>query len=171
MLSNYVNSDYALNKKNPEAIVYRFLDGSIVTVTLEDYLSENPGKTGEDFRTLKALSDADYQTRDREDYRQTWKNISIHGWEETKHCAGDSLEEELIDHPERDAEKNQRLAFAAQALDKLTEVQRRRYLMYHAYGLTEAQIAVREGTTQQAVSKALHWADKKIKKILSKPKK
>ncbi|WP_333783126.1 hypothetical protein [Lutispora saccharofermentans] len=57
-MKNYKDSDYALNKFS-EGIVYKFAD-RIVEVTLEDYLTENPGKTAEDFLELKALSDEIY---------------------------------------------------------------------------------------------------------------
>jgi DNA-directed RNA polymerase specialized sigma subunit len=171
MINKYANSDYALNKKNPEAIVYRFADGSIVTVTLEAYLAENPGKTAEDFHTLKTLSDADYHGWDRADYRQTWKNLSIHGWEETEHCAGESLEEMLIDRPERESEESRQLVLAAQALDKLTDIQRRRYLMHTAKGLTTREIAAKEGTSQRTVMDSIQGAEKKIRKFLSGGKK
>ena len=55
-MKNYQKSDYALNKMNKEAIMYRFADG-IVRVTLKDYIAENPGKTEQDFVELKKLSD------------------------------------------------------------------------------------------------------------------
>ena len=170
-MKNYQDSDYALNKKNTEAIVYRFADGSILEVTLDGYLAENPGKTAEDFRALKTLSDADYHERDRGDYRQTWKNLPIHGMEETDVCAGDSLEHEFIELPEREAEYNRRRALAMQALDKLTDVQRRRYLMYTVDGLSTREIAEKEGATQHAIMCSIQWAEKKIKKILENAKK
>ena len=96
-MKNYQDSDYALNKKNMQAIVYRFADGSVMEITLADYLAENPGKTEADFIALKALSDADYHERDKEEYRQTWKNASIAGLEETEYCAGDTLEHEIFE--------------------------------------------------------------------------
>ena len=170
-MKNYQDSDYALNKKNTEAIVYRFADGSIHTVTLEGYLAENPGRTAEDFRALKALSDGDYLERDRDDYRQTWKNVSITGLEETEHCAGAALEDEIIEQPDREAEENRRRELASRALDTLTAVQRRRYLLYAGDGLTTREIAVKEGASQRTVMDSIQWAEKKIKKFLENAKK
>ena len=43
-LRDYRKSDYAINKYSPN-IVYRFHD-EIIEVSLEDYLKENPDKTG-----------------------------------------------------------------------------------------------------------------------------
>lgn len=57
-MKNFKDSDYALNKFS-EGIVYRFAD-RIVEITLDDYLTENPGKTEQDFLELKALSDEIY---------------------------------------------------------------------------------------------------------------
>lgn len=57
-MKNYNKSGYALNKVS-QNIVYRFADG-IVEVTLADYLRENPNKTEEDFKELKAMSDEMY---------------------------------------------------------------------------------------------------------------
>jgi len=142
-----------------------------VEVTLEDYLAENPGKTEDDFRELKAISDGIYLEQTTDENRQTRENVSINGLEDIENFSGETLEEEFIERPEREAEENNRRMLASQALDKLTEVQRRRYLLYHANGWTEEQIAESEGATQQAVSKSLYWADKKIKKFLSDVKK
>ena len=170
-MKNFNNSDYALNKKNTEAVVYRFADGKILEITLADYIDENPGKTAEDFIALKTLSDTDYYERDKEDYRITRKNLSIHGLEETETCAGDSLEEEVIEQPEREALENERRELALKALETLTEIQRRRYLMYHANGLTTREIAEKEGTSQRTVMDSIQWAEKKIKKFLKTSKK
>ena len=168
-MKNYQDSDYALNKYSG-GIVYRFADG-IVEYTLADYLAENPDKTEADFIALKALSDTDYYERDRADYRQTWKSVSIHGMEETEDCAGDTLEHEVIELPEREAEENSRRELAHRALDTLTEVQKRRYLLYAANGLTTREIAEKEGASQRTVMDSIQWAEKKIKKFLAKSKK
>ena len=54
-MKNYTDCDYALNKINKNAIVYRFAD-EVVEVTLADFLAENPDKTEADFRALKEFS-------------------------------------------------------------------------------------------------------------------
>lgn len=66
-MRNYQHSDYAVNKFSPN-IVYRFAD-SIVEVTLEDYLRDNPNKTESEFAKLKALSDEIYHDQDLENTR------------------------------------------------------------------------------------------------------
>ena len=171
-MKNYRNSDYALNRYS-EGIVYRFAD-EIVEVSLADYLIENPNKTADDFRALKELSDADYFSRDRAENAQTKLNISINGIEEIV-CFGEPSVEELlygeftaIDEAEK---HNQYLELMRLVLSRLTDTQRRRYLLYVVAGLNEREIAEIEGSTQQAISKSLHWVEQKIKKILNSTKK
>jgi len=168
-MKNFYESDYAINK-NAGGIVYRFADQT-VEITLEDYLRENPEKTAADFAVLKALSDEDYYEADRSGYRQTWKNTPFDGLENTDKFAAMSTEDEFISKAEQLAETERRSALAQNALDKLTDIQRRRYVMYHVHGMTEQEIADKEGSTQQAVSQTLIWAEKKITKSLSKFKK
>lgn len=91
-MQNYRKSDYAINKSSPN-IVYRF-HNEIIEITLEDYLKENPDKTEHDFAELKALSDQIYYEQDRAESAQTRKDVSIHGLEETEHCATRALDEE-----------------------------------------------------------------------------
>ena len=158
-MKNFNNSDYALNKYS-EGIVYRFAD-EVSEINLESYLAENSGKTEEDFRELKALSDVIYLEQVTDENRQTRNNGSINGLEETEHCAGDSLEDKVIEQPEREAEENKRHELALQALDKLTEVQRHRYIMHHAEGLTTREIAEKEGASQRTIMDSIQWAEKK----------
>jgi len=164
-MKNFAESDYAINK-NAEGIVYRFADRTI-EVTLEDYLRENPGKTTADFAELKALSDADYYDTDRSDYRQTWKNVPFYGLDNTSTFATMSTEDELISRAEQLSKVEQRESLVQKALDKLTDVQRRRYVMCHVESMSTRQIAEQEGKSQHAVMCSLDWAEKKIKKVLT----
>jgi len=170
-MKNYRESDYAVNK-NAEGIVYRFANQTI-EITLADYLRENPDKTPADFAELKALSDTDYYDTDRSDYRQTWKNTSFENLykDESAVLAVPSVEDEFIKHREREAALAQRQSLAALALDKLTDIQRRRYLMYHVHGLTMRKIAELEGVHHPRIVKSLQDAEKKIKKFLGSAKK
>ena len=166
-MKNYAQSDYSLNK-NAKGIIYRFAD-QIVEVTLEDYLRENPNKTPADFAELKALSDSDYYETDRADYRQTWKNTSLNTLDEDEMLvfSAPAVEEELIDQREQAEAYAKMQTSAAFALDKLTDVQRRRYLMYHVRGLTMRQIADKEGVLHSKIQNSLDAAEKKIKKFLA----
>ena len=168
-MKNYKDSDYAVNK-NAKGIVYRFANQT-VEITLADYLHENPGKTVSDFAELKALSDADYYEADRSGYRQTWKNISFDGLENSSDFSTSSPEDEVVHKAEHSPELVRRDVLAKKMLDKLTEVQRRRYLLHVVNGLTTRQIAEKEGVEQRSVMDSLEWANKKIKKFLRSDKK
>jgi len=170
-MKDYQNSDYAINK-NAEGIVYRFADQT-VEVTLEDYLRETYGKTSADFAALKAFSDEDYYRTDRSTYRQTWKNTSLDTLADDKNemFAIHSVEDEVFERVEQESVYAKRRSTAALALDKLTVVQRRRYLMYHFQGKTTREIAALEGVNQSKIMNSLTLAEKKIKKILSNSKK
>ena len=136
-------------------------------VTLEDYLRENPDKTEAAFEEFKALSDGMYRDQDRENYRLIYKNVSLHGLDETDACCVPSPEEILIDHAEQAARKERMRRQAYQALSTLTEVQRRRYIQHHVDGLTLREIAEKEGISFIAVFYSIGLAEKKIKKFLS----
>ena len=55
-------SSYALNKKDPNAIVYIDANDVIIRLTREDFASE------EEFLKWKSLSDADYHASEKEDH-------------------------------------------------------------------------------------------------------
>ena len=162
-MKNYKNNDYAINKK-AKGIVYRFADKT-VEITLEDYLRENPGKTEADFAVLKALSDSDYHDRDRDNYRKTWKDVPFNGLGKNDACAVPSPEDEVIEQPEQSESKKKRQEMIKQALETLTLIQRRRYILYHVKGYTVRKIADIEKVHFTTVYEALQAAEKKIKKI------
>ena len=166
-LRDYRKSDYAINKYSPN-IVYRFHD-EIIEVALEDYLKENPDKTEQDFAELKALSDEIYYEQDRAESAQTRKDVSIHGLEETEHCATRALDEEW----EERVVDIQNRKYAWKALEQLftvgalTEVQKRRFRLHVFQGLSTRQIGRMEGTSHQAVAKSINLAIAKLKKYFA----
>lgn len=163
-MKNYQSSDYAVNKF-ANGIVYRFAD-TTVEVTLADYLRQNPDKNEADFTELKALSDEIYLKQVRAENAQTKKNVSIHRLEATTLCCVASPENTLIAAEEQAENQRQRRKIAAKALSTLTEVQRRRYLMYVADEFTIRQIADLEGSHFTSVSESICAAKQKIKKYL-----
>jgi predicted DNA-binding protein YlxM (UPF0122 family) len=172
-MSNPFISDSKLNKRSKH-IEYIFADGEIVPRTssysLANFLAEFPGKTEADFDALKALSDSDYLERDRQEYNTTRFDRNILWAERKGKCYAKSTLDVLLDRIEarEKVEKHaQRVALANLALSKLTETQRRRYLLHVVHNLSETQIAEVEGSTQQAVSQSLAWSEKKLKKFLT----
>ena len=167
-MNNYKDSDYALNKYS-EGIVYRFADG-IAEITLTDYLAENTGNTEADFRAIKELSDSIYSKQVKDENRQTYKNTPFDELDESVLYQMSSPEEVFIGEIDALEESEQRLKLLTAAnsvLNKLTEIQRRRYLMYRVNGLTLRQIADIEGVLFTKIYKSVEAAEKKIKKILS----
>ena len=168
-MKNYNYSDYAVNKY-ASGIVYRH-STETVEVTLEDYLQENPDKTEADFAELKALSDEIFEEEARDKNRQTYRDISIHGLHENTAFAVAAADVEIIDRPEQYAKEQQKRQSAKKALDKLTDTQRRRYLMYYVCGLSMRKIAEKEGVLHSKIQKSLAAAEKKIKGIISNAEK
>ena len=87
--------------------------------------------------------------------------------EETELCSVHGADYAVIEQPEEMAQQNKRRELGKKALDKLTEVQRRRYVMYHAKGLSTYEIAESEGKNQKTVYESLQSAEKKIQKFLA----
>ena len=50
------------------------------------------------------------------------------------------------------------------AIQQLSEIQRRRFVLYHEFGLTYEQIATMEGCTFQVAARSIKTAENKIKK-------
>ncbi|WP_312432333.1 sigma factor-like helix-turn-helix DNA-binding protein [Lacrimispora sp.] len=163
-MKNYKDSDYALNKFS-EGIVYKFAD-RVVEITLEDYLTENPSKTAEDFLELKALSDEIYHQQVIQENRTSRLDVSINGLEETEALASISLDTELIhkNDSKNAMEATKRLLNS----EDLTEVQRRRFLMHFIQGLSYRQIASREGVHFTSVHESLEAATAKLQKFFEK---
>lgn len=166
-MKNYTDSDYALNKFS-EGIVYKFSD-RIVEVTLADYLAENPERTEQDFRELKKLSDAMYLDQVRKENAHTKKNDSLDASENISLYRTPSPEDMMFAAIEASEEAERRqlhIVTAKCALAKLTDVQRRRYLLYHE-GLSTWKIADLEHVNQKSIFESLQAAEKKVKKILA----
>lgn len=160
-MKNYKDSDYALNKYS-DGIVYRFAD-VIMEVSLADFLAENPGKTPADFEALKKFSDNDYLDQVRAENRQTKKNVSIHGMEESHDLGSVPLADEYIEASEREK------AVIAYSLlmesGLLTETQERRFNLHIIGRLSLREIAERESVHFTSVDESIASAMKKFKKI------
>jgi hypothetical protein len=161
---NYRSSDYAANK-NSKAIVYRFVNETI-EVTKEMYLAENPGKTAEDFDELKEMLDGMCMEQDRNDYRQTWKNISFDVLEEDGKCAAFSETNALADAEKQRETQKRRRETIMRIIDSLTEILLRRYLLHAICGRSTWDIAKFEGVNQSKIMKSIKAVEMKIKKVL-----
>lgn len=108
-------SIYALNKKDPDAIVYMDANEVIIRLTREDFASE------EEFLKWKSWSDGNYHTEDNQDVVEGKHNTSI-----------DDLSEAAFSIPaidvvmEHQHEKFERRRVALACLDRLTACLNRR---------------------------------------------
>ena len=152
------NSLYALNKKDPDAIVYPSANGKLIRVTREDFPNE------EEFLAFKKWSDENFHEEEKLDHREANHILSV-----------DDLSEAALAVPaadvllERQHERAEKCKIASDMVvklkDKLTDIQFRRLWMYCVEGKTEQQIAEIEGVDQQRISKSILAAKKKIKKF------
>lgn len=151
-------SIYALNKKDPDAVVYPSVTGKPIRVTRDDFDSE------EEFLAFKAWSDENFRTEDNRDVVEGKRHVSIDDISEAA-FAVPAVDKVMEQHLDRTEERRQASEMVVKLKDKLTETQFRRLWMYHIDGKTESEIAEIEGVAQQQISKSIKAAEKKIKKI------
>ena len=152
------DSLYSINKKNPDAVVYKFATGEEARVTREDFATE------EEFLAFKAWSDEDLHTEDKGDVLAGLRQVSIDDVSEAA-IAVPSVDVVMERKHQRAEQRRKDFNKVVQIKDKLTEIQFRRLWMYCVEGKTEQQIADIEGVDQQRVSKSILAAKKKIKKF------
>lgn len=148
-------SDYALNKKDPEAIVCKSSTGVHIRLTRLDFASP------EEFEKWKAWSDGDYHEIERQDHIYHNHVLTV------EELAGIVLatlspEEEVMDRQDRMERERLYLQLKDGLEICLTPTQRRRLWLY-LEGLTEDNIAKAEGVRQQSISECLQVALKKLK--------
>ena len=152
-------SIYALNKKDPNAIVYTDADGNLIRLTRDDFASE------EEFLRWKKMSDADCHGEEKADHLYYDGTLSLEGLSEEA-IATPSAEEGYI--TEIDLAERQLLGkLLLEGMDnQLTELQRKRLWLYCVDSLSEQEIADKDGVDQQRISKSIVAAKKKMKKFL-----
>lgn len=151
-------SIYALNKHDPDAIVYPSVDGKTVRVTREDFSSEA------EFLAFKAWSDENFHEEENLDHREANHSLCMDDLSEAA-LSVPADDVRMIHRQERADKRRQEKDLVIQMKDKLTEIQFRRLWMYCVEGKNESEIAKIEGVDQQRVSKAILAAKKKIKKV------
>lgn len=152
-------SDYALNKKDPEAIVCKSVSGVHIRLTRVDFSSE------EEFQRWKNWSDEDYHAREKEEHIHADKTVSLYKVSEIV-LAVQSPDDVLMD--EYDQQERERLLHQlAVGLDScLTPAQRRRLRLYYVDGMTLESIADIEQVRHQSISECLQQAQNNLKKFL-----
>ena len=157
----YYNRDYAWNKDAEDAIVYRFNDGTRATITLEDILEGDPAMTMDRAIEIIRVSQADYEITDLQEHQEGNCTLSLSDSDGMQ----PSPETQMIQCIEQ-AESEQRIRLIRRCInEQLTEVQRRRLLLYMK-GKKTRQIAALEGVQQNAVWKSISTAQKIILSFL-----
>ena len=154
-------SDYALNKKEQDAIVCKSLDGVHIRLTREDFASE------EEFLRWKAWSDGDDHDTEKagRDFYDNGLPLDA-GMDAGSVPSSETVFFGTMEDAEAETEQMKKaIRLITQLKAGLTETQYRRLWMYYVQGMTVEEISVAEGTAHQNVSKSIRAAWKKIKKI------
>ena len=151
-------SSYALNKKDPNAIVYMDPNQAITRLTREDFASE------EEFLKWKMWSDESYHVEDKRDVVDGKRLISIDDLSEAA-LAVPGIDAVMEHQRKRLEDRSRAVAMVAQVREKLTDTQFRRLWMYYVGGMTVDEIGRIEGIRHQNISKSIGSAMKKIKKF------
>ena len=151
------NSIYALNKKDPDAIVYPSANGKLIRVTREDFPSE------EKFLAFKKWSDENFHEEEKLDHREANHTRSTEDLSEAA-LATPAVDVVMERQHQREEQRRVTSDMVIKLKGKLTEKQFRRMWMKFSEGKTEEEIAEIEGTTQQAISLSIVSALEKIEK-------
>ena len=150
------NSIYALNKKDPDAIVYPSANGKLIRVTREDFPSE------EEFLAFKKWSDENFHEEEKLDHREANHTLSAEDLSEAA-LATPAVDVVMECQQQRAERRRMTSDMVIKLKDKLTDKQFRRMWMKFSEGKTE-EIAKIEGTTQQAISLSIVSSLEKIEK-------
>ena len=153
-------SDYAMNKKDPSAIVYIDASGTLIRLTQADFSGPD------EFHRWKAWSDKSYRQIENAGIAFYKHTLSLHGLSETA-IAVQSPEDTLIDTLEQQQREKMRRLLIDGLDNCLTSIQRRRLWLSCVYGLTVRQISQIENVTFKNVAKSIVAAKKKLEKLLT----
>ena len=186
-------------QKDPDTIAYahneeivlikRVVDDDGVHLTEVTLNPENGSKISEriihesemklsDFDTMKEFLTEETRQEFNADWSVTKLNVDFDILEKTDLFSVQSVEDDYIER-QNVAYDFRTLDNAMKVLDScLTKIQKKRYIMSRAKGLSTREIAEKEGVSQRTVQDSLELAERKIKifqenpeKYLSKPSK
>ena len=124
-----------------------------------------------DFDKMKELLTEETRQEFNADWKVTKLNVDLDKLENTELLSVQSVEEDYI--AKQDAVDDFRtLENAMKVLDScLTKIQKKRYIMSRAKGLSTSEIAEKEGVSQRTVQDSLELAERKIKIFRKNPEK
>ena len=153
-------SDYAINKTDPSAIVFKTATGAYIRLHREDFSSE------EEFDRWKGWSDEDYRLVDVQNNAYSKQTVSLDGIPEQ---TGLLSPEQLLFEQYDQLDNEQFCRMLLEGINTyLSETQRRRLLKYYFDGMTQEQIAASENVAHQNIAESLWRAKEKLKKFLKK---
>ena len=175
-------------QKDPDTIAYahneeivlikRVVDDDGVRLTEVTLNSENGNKISERIISDSEMKLSDFDTmkeflteETRQDFNSDWSvtklNIDIDKFENTDLLSVQSVEDDYIERLDAEVEDYRTIETAMSVLDAaLNEKQKRWFLMAHREGLSDREIARREGVAHTTVSRGMAVIGKKIKKYL-----
>ncbi|MEE1526153.1 MAG: sigma-70 family RNA polymerase sigma factor [Blautia sp.] len=151
------NSIYALNKKDPDAIVYPSASGKPIRVTREDFPSE------EEFLAFKKWSDENFHEEEKLDHREANHALSTEDLSEAA-LATPAVDVVMERQYQREEQRRITSDMVIKLKDKLTDKQFRRLWQLKVEGKTLEEIAALEGVAFQSVHESIESALKKISK-------
>ena len=158
-MREYQYTDYAINNANSEAIVYRFANGTVREITVDDFGGDEVA-----FNTWKSFSDNNYRNQEKQTRRTSRKDISYDSLEEMDLGYSEDCLEVMIKTEEEIA-----LSEGVEELFSiLSEKQRRRLYLYVIKGMNQEEIAQIECCSQVMIHKSIDSAKVKIKKYFEK---
>mgnify|MGYP000909829981 FL=1 len=158
-MREYNYTDYAINNANSEAIVYRFANGKVREITVDDFNGDELA-----FRTWKTFSDRDYHSQEKQTRRTSRKDVSYDSLEEMDL----GYSEGCLDTMLRTEDEEALSEGVEEMLSILSEKQRRRLYLYVIKGMKQEEIARLEGCIQSAVAQSIQSAEAKTKKYFEK---
>ena len=175
-------------QKDPDTIAYahneeivlikRVVDDDGVRLTEVTLNSENGNKISERIISDSEMKLSDFDTmkeflteETRQDFNSDWSvtklNIDIDKFENTDLLSVQSVEDDYIERLDAEVEDYRTIETAMSVLDAaLNEKQKRWFLMARREGLSDREIARREGVAHTTVSRGMTVIGKKIKKYL-----
>ena len=120
-----------------------------------------------DFDTMKEFLTEETRNDFNADWNVTKLNVDIDKLENTDLLSVQSVEDDYIERQDTAVEDYRTIETAMSVLDAaLNEKQKRWFLMAHSDGLSDREIARREGVAHTTVSRGMTVIGKKIKKYL-----
>lgn len=146
-------TEVMLNSENGNKISERIISDSEMKLT--------------DFDTMKEFLTEETRQEFNADWSVTKLNVDIDKLENTDILSVQSVEDDYIERQDTAVEDYRTLENAMSVLDAaLNEKQKRWFLMAHREGLSDREIARREGVAHTTVSRGMAVTKKKIKKYL-----